>query len=90
MSYWYESLKKGDGMLGTAVVLDKKEINLLGETDDQYYGSVKHDTRFSFDYYGGFSWTEFGVANTKDEWNDYIKMTALKIANPMKMSFLKQ
>lgn len=89
ISYW-ESLD--DSELGTGIVVPNNSLISTEfydtELKDQsnYYAEIKVNNQKAL-YYAGFGWKKAGKFKTKVSWESYLNAFALKINNPLLISF---
>ncbi|NUN70431.1 MAG: DUF4861 family protein [Bacteroidetes bacterium] len=76
-----------NGSLGTAVLFPAGTA--IGFFDDtlHYFMSREITQGRKIMYYSGAAWSRMGDITTKDAWEQYLTMTAVRLANPLKIAF---
>ncbi|HMA61147.1 MAG TPA: DUF4861 family protein, partial [bacterium] len=83
-SFW-EPATKGNGNLGTAIVIENDKY-LNGKKIENHHAiitSCNSDNKVS--YYAGAGWDKSKYFSDKKSWNKYIQNLALRVKNPVKV-----
>ena len=93
VSYWEPM---GDSYLGTAIIVDSKQILDIGvkdsdiqqENDENIWVNLKLDKN-SFSYWSGFGWKKRKKINSAQEWEDNLKKETIKKRFPIEVRIIK-
>ena len=85
LSFW-EPGTKGNGNLGTGIILDPTNFVKTVNTDEHHFTLAKTDTGMKATYYAGAGWDKSGDFSDAESWFKYLMQYAMCLANPVEIS----